>query len=121
MLVPWPCSEVTLTQSNSIVSIDSPECYKRIMFFPGCSCLILFFPDFFSVFLFVAPPHDCSSSGYVNETYNFSSNFPTLTSEVKTNMPHRILGKICWQGGFLVYKENPLLCCLLHPMTTTTQ
>ena len=80
-----------------------------ILVFPDCSCLILFFPDFFSVFLFVAPPHDCNSSGYVNETYNFSSNFPTLTSEVKTNMPHRILGKNMLARGVPYLKREPLV------------
>ena len=70
---------------------------------------MLFFPDFFSVFLFVAPPHDCNSSGYVNETYNFSSNFPTLTSEVKTNMPHRILGKNMLARGVPYLKREPLV------------
>lgn len=62
------------------------------------------------VFLFVAPPHDCSSSGYVNETYNFSSNFPTLTSEndwvCENNEKPSQIEMVFWSGnivGFLVW------------------
>ena len=33
--------------------------------------------------MFVTPPHDdCIGSGFVKYKYNFSSIFPTLTSEV---------------------------------------
>jgi len=62
------------------------------------------------VFLFVAPPHDCSSPGNVNETYDFAEIFPTLTSEndwvCENDDKPNYVEMVFWSGniiGFLLW------------------